>query len=123
MSGRRSGAVRREDFMIALVLMVCAGASELTMAQCSSYFAEKGLGVDKLLGDLLGPCSSPCSWARGARLRLSRSSASAQGSMLACAALCVACYAVTVLSRFRSSPCWAAPSAVSVSLMWPGPSA
>ena len=36
--------------------MLCAGASELGIAQWSSYFAEAGLGVSKALGDLLGPC-------------------------------------------------------------------
>ena len=36
--------------------MICAGAMEMTVAQWSSLFAEIGLGVDKSVGDLLGPC-------------------------------------------------------------------
>ena len=36
--------------------MICAGASELAMAQWASSFAEEALGVSKWLGDLLGPC-------------------------------------------------------------------
>ena len=43
-------------FLLALVIMTCAGACELTVSQWSSLFAEKGLGVSKFLGDLLGPC-------------------------------------------------------------------
>ncbi|MCL2512831.1 MAG: MFS transporter, partial [Oscillospiraceae bacterium] len=43
-------------FIFALVLMMCAGASEITMSQWSSLFAEKALGVPKLFGDLAGPC-------------------------------------------------------------------
>lgn len=43
-------------FLLALVVMTCAGACELTVSQWSSLFAEKGLGVSKFLGDLLGPC-------------------------------------------------------------------
>jgi len=41
---------------VALILILCAGASELTMSQWSSLFAEKGLQVSKVVGDLLGPC-------------------------------------------------------------------
>ena len=39
-----------------LVLMIAAGASESTMAQWTSAFAEASLGVDKTIGDLAGPC-------------------------------------------------------------------
>ena len=39
-----------------LVLMIAAGASESTMAQWTSAFAEASLGVDKAIGDLAGPC-------------------------------------------------------------------
>ena len=42
-------------FLIGLLLMLSAGASELTMSQWSSLFAEMGLGVPKLVGDLVGP--------------------------------------------------------------------
>ena len=44
------------NFRIAMLLMLCAGASELAMSQWSSFFAETGLGVTKVMGDLLGPC-------------------------------------------------------------------
>nr|MCR5046017.1 MFS transporter [Treponema sp.] len=43
-------------FYIALLLMVCAGASELSMAQWASAFAEGALGLEKSAGDLAGPC-------------------------------------------------------------------
>jgi hypothetical protein len=42
-------------FVMALVLMTCAGAAELTMSQWSSLFAEQGLGLPKVWGDLAGP--------------------------------------------------------------------
>lgn len=42
-------------FLAALVLMMTGGAAELTIVQWSSFFAEKGIGVDKQFGDLLGP--------------------------------------------------------------------
>lgn len=34
-------------FLVALLMMLCAGAAELSMSQWSSLFAEKGLGVPK----------------------------------------------------------------------------
>jgi fucose permease len=43
-------------FGAAMALMLCAGAAELTMSQWSSLFAEEGLGVGKVWGDLAGPC-------------------------------------------------------------------
>ena len=47
---------RDKSFLLFCILMLCSGASELTMSQWASTFAEKSLGVDKLTGDLLGPC-------------------------------------------------------------------
>ena len=41
-------------FLAALVLMMTGGAAELTMVQWASFFAEKGIGVSKELGDILG---------------------------------------------------------------------
>ena len=43
-------------FWISVVLMVCAGASELSMAQWASAFAESSLKLSKNVGDLAGPC-------------------------------------------------------------------
>ena len=37
------------------IMMLCAGASEQAVSQWASAFAEKGLGLTKQLGDLLGP--------------------------------------------------------------------
>ncbi len=43
-------------FWVAVILMICAGASELSMAQWASAFAESALGLSKNIGDLAGPC-------------------------------------------------------------------
>ena len=45
-----------KGFWLFLILMVAAGASESSMAQWTSAFAEASLGVDKSIGDLAGPC-------------------------------------------------------------------
>ncbi len=51
-----SQLLRSSTFWPFLVLMIAAGASESTMAQWTSAFAEASLGVDKAVGDLIGPC-------------------------------------------------------------------
>ena len=43
-------------FWVAVVLMICSGASELSMAQWASAFVESGLGFSKTFCDLAGPC-------------------------------------------------------------------
>ncbi|MBU5434075.1 sugar MFS transporter [Pseudoflavonifractor sp. MSJ-37] len=43
-------------FKVAIILMICAGASEMSMAQWASAFAESALGLTKSVGDLAGPC-------------------------------------------------------------------
>lgn len=45
------------DFWIFAVVMLCAGASEITMAEWASLFSQKALGCSKTIGDLLGPCA------------------------------------------------------------------
>ena len=109
-------------FLLAIILMLCAGASELSMSQWSSLFAEKGLHVSKVVGDLLGPCLFAIfmgtgrllyAWL-GDRLPLKK-------ALIGSALLCVICYLVTVfaplplLSLFGCAFC-----GFSVALMWPG---
>lgn len=42
-------------FWVFVVMMVCAGAGEQAVSQWSSFFAERGLGISKTMGDLAGP--------------------------------------------------------------------
>lgn len=44
-----------KTFWIMMLMMVCAGASEQSVSQWVSAFAEEGLGVSKTIGDLAGP--------------------------------------------------------------------
>ena len=50
-----SDLIRRKIFWVMLLMMLCAGASEQAVSQWASAFAEKGIGVSKQMGDLLGP--------------------------------------------------------------------
>lgn len=59
-SGRGTGIgglLHMPMFWIALILMVCAGASELSMAQWASAYAESALGLSKAAGDLAASLS------------------------------------------------------------------
>ena len=42
-------------FMLLMLMMMCAGASELAVSQWASFFAENGLHISKTAGDLAGP--------------------------------------------------------------------
>ena len=46
---------KNKIFWILVIIMLCAGASELSVSQWSSLFAEKGLGLSKTMGDIAGP--------------------------------------------------------------------
>lgn len=109
-------------FMVALMLMLCAGASELTMSQWSSLFAEKGLEVPKLVGDLLGPCLF------AALMGMGRSIYGVFGHkmnlkyiLIASGVLCMLCYLVTIfIQNPFVSLLGCAGTGLAVSLMWPG---
>ena len=47
--------LRMKVFWVLLLMMFCSAASEQSMAQWASAFAERGLGVSKSMGDLMGP--------------------------------------------------------------------
>lgn len=109
-------------FIVFIIMMMSAGASELSMAQWSSYFAEMGLGVSKLMGDLLGPCAFAIFMgiARlifgiyGEKLPLNK-------CIFLCSLLCVVCYitAGAVLNPIIAL-CGCALTGFSVGIMWPG---
>lgn len=51
-----SELLKNRIFIIFMIVMIMAGASELSMSQWASSFAESGLGVSKAVGDICGPC-------------------------------------------------------------------
>ncbi len=107
---------------LAVLLMVCSGASELAMAQWASAFAEAALGLSKTVGDLLGPClfaitmgvSRMIFGKYGDRLDLQR-------YMLGSGLLCLLCY---LLASMTANPLFGLVGCVlcgfSVGIMWPG---
>lgn len=109
-------------FVVAMVLMICAGAAELTMSQWSSLFAELGLGVPKVIGDLLGPALFALFMGIGRTIYgIWGHKIHLKSALLASAIFCVFCYAVTVFAAHPFvSLMGCALCGLSVALMWPG---
>ena len=109
-------------FWIALILMVCAGASEISMAQWASAYVESALGISKNIGDIIGPCLFAI------MMGISRFFYGKYGEkldlmkfMIGSGALCLVCYLLSALAPLPflnlvgCSLC-----GFSVGIMWPG---
>ena len=109
-------------FWSAIILMVCAGASELSMAQWASAYTEAALGFTKTTGDLAGPClfavtmgiSRVIYGKYGEKLDLNR-------FMIGSGILCLCCY---LLASLSADPVPGLIGCIlcgfSVGIMWPG---
>ncbi len=110
-----------KGFYLFIIVMICAGASEQGVAQWASYFAEKGLGASKLLGDLLGPCMFAFFMAMGRTLfsvlGQKINIAKALGVCAFSSAVCYLAIAVIPSPAFSLAAC--ALSGLTVSIMWP----
>lgn len=112
----------KKQFWLLMVVMLAAGASELGMAQWASYFAERGLGVAKALGDILGPCAFAIAMGTtrllfgiyGVRLKIEK-------CLAASFSLCIFAYLLTAFSPLPAlSLLGCAISGVAVAILWPG---
>lgn len=108
-------------FWLFLLLMLCSGASELSVSQWASLFAEEGLKVSKTMGDLLGPCLFALTMGISRVLfsRLKRLTVS-QG-ILYSSILCVISYTIMIFSPWPLlSLIGCGISGFAVGVMWPG---
>lgn len=113
---------KNRDFWIFAIIMICAGASEITMAQWSSIFTQQALGVSKTVGDLLGPCAfAVCMGSGRVIFGLLDGKFNPQKALIINNILCVLCYiGVAVLNIPALSLVACALCGFSVSLSWPG---
>ena len=109
-------------FWLMILLMICAGASEASMAQWASAFAESALGVSKTVGDLAGPClfavfmgiTRVIYGKMSEKLDLTK-------VMLLCGIMCAGCYllaSVSPIPILGLAGC--AICGMAVGIMWPG---
>jgi fucose permease len=113
---------REKRFLVLMIMMVCAGASEQAVSQWASAFAETGLGVSKTIGDLAGPMlfallmgSARAFYGKyGDRIDLDRFMS---GSSVLCVIsyLCIALVPNPVAGFIGCALC-----GLSVGIMWPG---
>lgn len=109
-------------FWLLILLMVCSGASEASMAQWASAFTESALGVSKAVGDLAGPGLFAVSMgvARVLYGRMSQK-VNLSNAMLICGVLCVGCYLATALAAVPLvGLAGCAFCGATVGMMWPG---
>lgn len=109
-------------FWLLMLMMTCAGASELSVSQWASTFAEQGLGVSKAIGDLSGPM------AFAVLMGMARAFYGIYGHkidldkfMVVSSILCVISYLLIALSPYPViSLIGCAVCGLSVGIMWPG---
>jgi len=113
---------KNRDFWIFVVVMICAGASEITMAEWASIFTQQALGVSKTAGDLLGPCAFAfCMGSGRVIFGLLDGKFNPKTALIINNVLCVLCYVgVGVLKMPALSLVACALCGFSVSLSWPG---
>lgn len=109
-------------FWILFIMMVCAGASEQSVSQWASTFAEHGLGITKAVGDLAGPMTfaimmgiSRAFYGKyGDRIDLDR-------FMIFSSMLCILSYlGISLIPIPAASLIACAVCGLSVGIMWPG---
>lgn len=109
-------------FWLLMLLMVCSGASEISMLQWASAFTEAALGVSKTIGDLAGPCMFAILMGL-ARIFHGKANEKLDLTkmMFFCGTLCVICY---LMASFATIPILGlmgcALCGLSVGIMWPG---
>lgn len=109
-------------FLIAIVMMVCSGASELAMAQWASAYAESALGFSKAIGDIAGPCMFAVTMGIS-RVLFGKASdkMNLNRFMIGSGILCFVCY---LLASFSDNPIIGLAGCIvcgfSVGIMWPG---
>lgn len=118
------GLFKNKHFLLIIVIMFCAASCEQAVSQWASAFAEKALGVNKTVGDLMGPMmfallmgTARVIHARwGTKIKLSL-----EATILASGVLCLASYLIISLSPLPwLSLAGCGLCGFSVGILWPG---
>lgn len=115
---------KNKVFWVLVLMMICAGASELAMAQWASAFAETVIGRSDLkwLTDLLGPClfAICMGCARVFYAKKSEKIDLTKGIFIS-SLICISAYLITILSPVPAiSLVGCALCGIGAGIMWPG---
>ncbi len=109
-------------FWLLIILMICAGSSEIAMAQWASAFTESALHISKTMGDLAGPCGfAICMGISRVLYGKFGEKVDLTVFMIGSGILCLICYllagmaGIPVLGLIGCTVC-----GFSVGIMWPG---
>ncbi len=122
-AGLSAGQLFRDRrFLLLMLLMVCAGASELAVSQWASAFAESALHVSKTVGDIAGPCAFAVLMGTARAVYGKNSEKIPLRKMMAgSAVLCIVTYLMISLSPSPAvSLAGCALCGMSVGILWPG---
>ncbi len=109
-------------FWVFIVMMFCAGAAEQAMSQWASSFAEAGLGVNKAMGDLLGPfCFAVLMGISRVFYGSSNGKIKLKRFIVISSFLCIAAYLIAALSPYPLLSLFGcALCGLATGIMWPG---
>ena len=113
--------VKKKRFWLLALIMLCGGASELCISQWASAFAQMGLGVDKTLGDLMGPCMF-AAFMGTARVLYAKigHKMNIQNAMILCGGLCAGSYLLAALAPIPAlGLAGCALAGFAVGIFWP----
>lgn len=114
--------IKQPKFVIYMVMMLCAGASEIAMAEWASIFAQNALGVSKAVGDIAGPCAFALCMATARVLYAKFSKKVSFTKLLVILNICgFVCYMAVAFCNIPAlSLVCCALCGVTVSISWPG---
>lgn len=117
-----SELVKNPMFVIYMVMMLCAGASEIAMAEWASIFAQNALGVSKVIGDITGPCAFALCMATGRVLYAKFSKkVSFTKLLITLNIFCFICYMTVGICKISIvALLFCAVCGFTVSISWPG---
>ena len=113
---------KMRKFRLYMIMMLCAGAAEIAMAEWASMFVQQALGVSKVIGDLAGPCAFAIFMATGrVWYSLVSEKIDFKKTLVVLSALCAVCYLVVAICDVAFvSMIFCALCGFTVSISWPG---
>ncbi len=114
--------LKNKKFILYMIMMLCAGASEIAMAEWASMFAQQSLGVSKVIGDLTGPCAFAVCMGTGRIWYATVSKkVSFRKTLIVLNILCTVCYLTVAFCKIPIiALIFCALCGFSVSISWPG---